>query len=64
MNKFTGIVIIAAGLSLMIMIKTTKAEVFTALSEMEELLETEAELINNLESYIAAYEEKLRFLKQ
>lgn len=64
MNAFSGIVIIAAGLFLMIWIKAAKAEVYTALSEMEELLETEAELINNLESYIAAYEEKLSFLKR
>lgn len=64
MNAFYGMVIIAASLSLMIWIKTVEAEVYTALSEMEELLETEAELINNLESYIAAYEEKLSFLKR
>lgn len=64
MNAFSGIVIIAAGFFLMIWIKTIKAEVYTALSEMEELLETEAVLINNLESYIAAYEEKLSFLKR
>lgn len=64
MNTFSGIFIIAASLFLIIWIKITKAEVYTALSEMEELLETEAELINNLESYIAAYEEKLSFLKR
>lgn len=40
------------------------SEVFTALAEMEELLETEAYLISNLESYIATQEQKLNFLKR
>lgn len=39
-------------------------EVFTALAEMEELLETEAYLISNLEAYIATQEQKLNFLKR
>lgn len=41
-----------------------KAEVFTALSDMEELLETEAMLINNLEAYVAAQEHKLNYLRR
>lgn len=44
--------------------RVTNAEMFTALSEMEELLETEAVLITNLESYIEAYEEKINFLRR
>lgn len=39
-------------------------EVFTALAEMEELLETEAYLISNLEAYIVTQEQKLNFLKR
>ncbi|CRK94746.1 CLUMA_CG008246, isoform A [Clunio marinus] len=39
-------------------------ELFTALTDMEELLETESVLINNLEGYILAQEKKLEFLKQ
>lgn len=39
------------------------AEVFTAMSDMEELLETEAVLITNLEAYVAAHEAKLNYLK-
>lgn len=41
-----------------------QAEVFTALAEMEELLETEAVLINNLEAYVAAQENKLNYLRR
>lgn len=40
------------------------AELFTALTEMEELLETEAVLINNLEAYVAAQENKLNYLRR
>ncbi|KAH8313089.1 hypothetical protein KR067_000296 [Drosophila pandora] len=39
------------------------AEVYTALAEMEELLETESVLITNLEGYIREQENKLNFLK-
>lgn len=42
----------------------TCAELFTALAEMEELLDTEAVLVANLEAYISAHEEKLKFLKR
>ncbi|XP_016951383.1 prolyl 4-hydroxylase subunit alpha-2 [Drosophila biarmipes] len=38
-------------------------EVYTALAEMEELLETESVLITNLEGYIRVQENKLNFLK-
>lgn len=40
------------------------AEVYTALAEMEELLETESVLITNLEGYIREQENKLNFLKK
>lgn len=40
------------------------SEVYTALVEMEELLETEAVLISNLHKYIQAQQEKLVFLKK
>lgn len=39
-------------------------ELFTALVEMEELLDTEAVLIGNLESYIKIQEQKLQLLKR
>lgn len=39
-------------------------EVYTALAEMEELLETESVLITNLEGYIRVQENKLNFLKK
>uniref|UniRef100_A0A1B0D7K9 Prolyl 4-hydroxylase alpha-subunit N-terminal domain-containing protein n=1 Tax=Phlebotomus papatasi TaxID=29031 RepID=A0A1B0D7K9_PHLPP len=48
---------------LVLLINVARPEVFTALVEMEELLETEAVLITNLEEYIRAQEEKLQFLK-
>ncbi|KAM8706644.1 hypothetical protein ACLKA7_010844 [Drosophila subpalustris] len=38
-------------------------EVYTALAEMEELLETESVLISNLEGYIRVQEDKLSYLK-
>lgn len=49
---------------LVLLINVARPEVFTALVEMEELLETEAVLITNLEEYIRAQEEKLQFLKK
>lgn len=39
-------------------------ELFTALADMEELLETEAVLITNLDNYVQAQEEKLLQLRQ
>lgn len=40
------------------------AELFTALSDMEDLVETEGVLINNLEAYVEAQEKKLSFLRR
>jgi prolyl 4-hydroxylase len=42
----------------------TNAELFTALVEMEELLETETVLMTNLNNYIGTLEDKLEFLKR
>ncbi|XP_068081878.1 prolyl 4-hydroxylase subunit alpha-1-like [Anabrus simplex] len=39
-------------------------ELYTALADMEELLETEAVLMRSLEGYVAAQEEKLRLLRR
>lgn len=41
-------------LSFVLIINTCQAEMFTALAEMEELLDTEAVLIANLISYVDA----------
>lgn len=40
------------------------SELFTALVEMEDLLDTESLLITNLENYIQAQEEKLELLRK
>lgn len=47
-----------------VLIGLSTAEVFTALTDMEELFETEAVLINNLELYIQAQEQKLDYLRR
>ncbi|GAB0097676.1 Prolyl 4-hydroxylase, alpha subunit [Sergentomyia squamirostris] len=47
-----------------VLINVVRPEMFTALVEMEALLETEAVLITNLGQYIRAQEEKLKFLKK
>lgn len=41
-----------------------KSELYTALVEMEELLDTEAVLISNLDKYIEIQQNKLDFLKK
>lgn len=51
-------------LVLLLAAKYARTEVFTALTEMEELLETEAVLINNLEGYIDIQEKKIEYLKK
>lgn len=51
-------------LTVLLVCRLSTAEVFTALTEMEELFETEAVLINNLESYIDAQEQKLNYLRR
>lgn len=51
-------------LNLLPILWITNAELFTALVEMEELLDTEAVLINNLDQYIRKQEDKLVFLNK
>lgn len=60
-NRRIGIIV---GSLAWLMITTCHAEVFTALAEMEELLETESALIDNLESYIDAQKDKLNYLQR
>lgn len=58
------IALVAISLSIMFVIQMGNCEVYTAIAEMEELLETEAVIISNLESYILAQQEKLNFLRK
>jgi hypothetical protein len=46
------------------MILSVRCEVYTALVEMEELLDTEIALMDTLSSYISAQEERLDTLKR
>lgn len=61
-SKMSSLLII--GLCTTLIVQMVNGEVFTALAEMEELLETEAVLISNLETYIDAQDEKLKFLRR
>lgn len=63
-NSNKSHILIGAGTLVLFLINFCTAEVFTALAEMEELLETEAVLIGNLQSYIDAQEEKLDYLRR
>ncbi|XP_002020531.2 prolyl 4-hydroxylase subunit alpha-1 [Drosophila persimilis] len=51
------------GLCLLLVVVAVNGELYTALAEMEELLETESVLITNLEGYIRVQEDKLSLLK-
>lgn len=51
-------------LLLVVDVARVHGEVYTALAEMEELLETESVLISNLEGYIRVQEDKLSYLKK
>lgn len=46
------------------MVLSVRCEVYTALVEMEELLDTETVLMDTLSSYISAQEERLETLKR
>lgn len=48
----------------LIVFNTSNCELYTALADLEELLETEAVLINTLEQYINAQQEKLNILRK
>lgn len=64
-NKLKHKIVLLTGLlSLIFLVNFVNSEMFTAISEMEELLETEAVLVGNLQAYISAHEEKLNFLKR
>lgn len=53
-----GLLLVACG------VQFTRSEVFSALAEMEGLIETESYLISNLEAYIKAQQQKLDALKK
>lgn len=53
-------VIICLGL----LTSTTKCELYTAIVDLEELLQTEAVLIDTLQGYIQAQEKKLELLRR
>lgn len=44
--------------------KHATSELYTALADLEELLQTESVLISNLQSYIDAQEQKLELLRR
>lgn len=48
----------------LLLIGLSNCEFYTALADLEELLETEAVLINTLEQYINAQEVKLNLLRK
>lgn len=58
--RFIGAVLCGA---VMLISRGVHSELFTALVEMEDLLETEAVLITNLENYIRVQEDKLEYLR-
>lgn len=45
-------------------VQFAKAEIFSALVEMEGLIETESYLISNLEGYVKAQQQKLDYIKK
>lgn len=49
---------------LLTLLKSTTSELYTALADLEELLQTESVLISNLQSYIDAQEQKLHLLRR
>lgn len=51
-------------LTFIILKKHVAGEVFTALADLEDLLDTEAVLIQSLENYIRAVEDKVDLLKR
>ncbi|XP_050074561.1 prolyl 4-hydroxylase subunit alpha-1-like isoform X2 [Anopheles maculipalpis] len=57
-------VLVATGIALLLLQPPVDGELFTALADMEELLETEAVLITNLDNYVQAQEEKLMQLRR
>lgn len=64
MHKLTLAGVLGLLLLLVVGVARVHGEVYTALAEMEELLETESVLISNLEGYIRVQEDKLSYLKK
>lgn len=63
MKKTTTLLTIVTIL-LSMMARDVAAELYTALADMEELLETEAVLIDTLNGYITAQEQRLATLRR
>lgn len=51
-------------IGLILLIANANTEVFTALADLEDLLDTEAVLIQSLKNYIKAEEDKVELLKR
>jgi hypothetical protein len=64
MSVSLSLVWAAAGLVCWSLVVGVRAELYTCLADMEELLETEAHLMQTLDGYIQAQEEKLQMLKR
>jgi len=64
MSVSLSLVWAAAGLVCWSLVLGVRAELYTCLADMEELLETEALLMQTLDGYIQAQEEKLHMLKR
>lgn len=62
--KTRGMWTIAVAILSVIAFPSSDAELYTALADMEELLETEAVLIDTLNGYIKAQEERLATLRK
>jgi len=58
------ILLTAVAILLSVMTRDVVAELYTALADMEELLETEAVLIDTLNGYITAQEQRLATLRR
>lgn len=62
-TKWQCIVAVLCG-AVVLISQGVNSELFTALVEMEDLLDTEAVLITNLELYIKVQQEKLEYLRE
>lgn len=62
MKKLTSLIVVTILLSITVHYAT--GELYTALADMEELLETEAVLIDTLNGYITAQEQRLATLRR
>lgn len=62
MKRATWLIVVTILLS--VTARNALAELYTALADMEELLETEAVLIDTLNGYITAQEQRLATLRR